>query len=177
MKNNTFTNLFANRNSIINLFNENNVSFQAFASDHNKKTIVMIYDFKGVNARQNKIEINKALRSLGFSVHKNTIALKTDLPLNSVDLTYSLIKKFKNFFIPMWIEKNNGYEILDDGQNIQLAYSSIVKKNGLLVVDGYSSDLFRRMNSQILEHVFFKGSNEEVKSCLASLSKLEKILN
>lgn len=171
MKNSTFPNLFMNRDIIINLFNENDVSFQAFVNIYDKRRVVMLYNFNGVHARQNKIEINKVLRNLGFSVHKNTIELETDIPLNSIDLSYSLIKKFKNFFKPIWVEKDNGYEWVSDINSVQLTYSTIYKKKDILVVDGYSSDLFSGMNSDILEYVFFKGTDEEVKSCLASLSK------
>ncbi len=160
---NSLQSIFNHRNQIADILTKHEANLRGFFQD-TRKSIVLLY-----SNTDNKLKINKDLKNYNIKTQKNTVPIKLNKDISDINLCCDLLTIFKTGFVPIWIENSNGtFETVSNYDNIDVRYDSIYIKDGLIIIDNiYSSDLFARINFNILFHLFNKGSDSDVKKAIS----------
>lgn len=126
-----------------------------------------------------KAEIKSYLNSYGIKPYKNTIILAKIPHSKMLDISFNIVKQYRNFFVPIWEEDDDSlknYKQLHNNWSF-ISYSNIKIKDVYLIVDSYSSDMPHHTITNFLSYLFSNGTLKDVEffeNCLNKKHNLSK---
>lgn len=133
-------------------------------SNYPDKEYIFDFMYPKQSSTEQKNKIKEYLNSYGIKPIKNTIIL-TKIPHSKMlEISYQIVKQYRNFFIPIWEENDNtlmNYKHLDKDWSF-ISYANIKIEDNYLIVDSYSSDMPQHTINNFLDYLFSDGTLQDV---------------
>lgn len=137
--------LLFNREEIFSFLSRHNIKMGSFGyTGGSKREIRMLlepylHSYLGSELQR---EVNVFFKTLGISTYKNLLLFPIAYIEVDTKPAEEIIKRFKSFFTPLWIEKENGYETIYQDTLVSISYERVFGDDrGFLHVDQYTSDM------------------------------------
>lgn len=164
--------LYALKNDLSELFLSHDIygiNFQIHASK--KEIHILMQTDQPYHRSTGQKAINTFLREHGLIYYKNFIVIPWAYAHEDTTPAALLIKKYKNFFYPIWDEIHNG-ELIQKYKTMPIiTFSDIKAGETFLTVDGYSTDRPNQTIIAALEYGFKFGNKEFWQSLVEILTR------
>jgi len=162
--------IFRNRKEILLALDDSiNIGFHI---PINQKRKINLYLFE---KKPSKISYKTVFKPYNITFNKNSISFNLGFKINNIDFALNIIRTYKKYFEPIWIEYNNGGYSIVANKDIKLEYLQIRKKNDLILVDNYSTDLYGKIIENCFNDLFLHGTDEEVKDLFRIIEEMRDI--
>ena len=164
---NNLTMLFRNRTLLLS--SDFDVMFKTVLYEK-RKVILNVYTKNETDTSLQNIK--HICQRLGFVIRKESIAFNVGFKIDCIDFAFMIINTFKKYFEPLWIEYGND-KYAKAEKNIDLKYNIIIKKNGLIIVDNYSTDKYNVIIENCFNDIFKNGSEQDIEKLNSIIEEMK----